>query len=239
MPDDTQTTQQTTDTVDIQKAIQAAVDQAVAGLKNKNAELLGEVKTAKESLRQWEGFDPETVRKIVTQFENDDEQKLIAAGKVNEVIEKRTRDTVTRSQAQVEKETRAREEATKRADDLQAKYHAAVIDNTVAQLVSGLADGALAPVQLFARQWFSIDEDGQVKPTSKAPLWPAAEPLTIDKLKEYLQATNSFYFKQPTGGGTVAGKTGGMQQKKRADMTAQERAKVIHEIGQDAYLSLP
>lgn len=237
MPPDDNTQQP--ESADIQKAIQAEVEKAVGGLKAKNAELLGEVKTAKESLKQWEGFDPEAVRKIVAQFENDDEAKLIAAGKFQEVIDKRTRETVTRSQVQVERETKLREEATQRADDLQAKYHAAVIDNTVAQLVTGLADGALAPVQLFARQWFSIDEDGQVKPTQKAPLWPAAEPLSIDKLKDYLQATSGFYFKQPAGGGTVAGKVGGAQQKKRADMTPVERAKLIHEIGEIEYLRLP
>lgn len=236
---DTAASAATTNTPDIQKVIQDAVEKAVGGLKAKNTELLGEVKAAKEALKRWDGYDPENVRKIVDQFSNDADAQAIREGRFNDVIDRRTKETVTRAQTQMENEARAREEATRRADELQVKYHSAVIGNAVAQLVTGLADGALAPVQLYAQQWFSVLETGEIVPTDKAPLWPKAERLGIDQLKAYLQETNGFYFKQPIGGGAVAGRAGGTPTKTRAAMTPAERAKLISDIGGDAYLALP
>ncbi|MFL4375769.1 hypothetical protein RJ730_16825, partial [Acinetobacter baumannii] len=40
--------------------------------------------------KQFEGIDPEIVKKVFAQIDQDEEAKLIAEGKVNEVIQKRT-----------------------------------------------------------------------------------------------------------------------------------------------------
>lgn len=51
-------------------------------------------KTAKQELqklqKQYEGIDPETVKKLFAQLDQDEDAKLIAEGKISEVIQKRT-----------------------------------------------------------------------------------------------------------------------------------------------------
>ena len=76
---------------------QAEVDELVAGLKAKNSELLGSQKTLKDevstldaALKRFDGIDPEAVSAIIKRFSDDEESKLIAAGKIDEVLDKRT-----------------------------------------------------------------------------------------------------------------------------------------------------
>ena len=70
--------------------IQKLIDQQVAGLKSKNSELLGKVKEYGEKFKQYEGIDPDAVRSILQRFSDDEEAKLIASGKIDEVLTKRT-----------------------------------------------------------------------------------------------------------------------------------------------------
>jgi phage protein len=76
---------------------QAEVDELVAGLKNKNGELLGSQKQLKadlanmqEQLKRFDGIDPEAVHNILKRFSDDEEAKLIAEGKIDEVLNRRT-----------------------------------------------------------------------------------------------------------------------------------------------------
>src|SRR5690242_14032953 len=77
-------------TPELQAIIDARVGEAVSGLKTKNSELLGKLKTAGDQLKTFDGIDPEAVRGILSKFANDEEAGLIAAGKLDEVLDKRT-----------------------------------------------------------------------------------------------------------------------------------------------------
>ncbi|MDM3628264.1 hypothetical protein O9403_18930, partial [Proteus mirabilis] len=75
---------------EITPEIQAIIDQQVSGLKAKNSELLGKLKEQGDNLKRFEGIDPDTVKGMLKRFENDEEAKLIADGKIDEVLNKRT-----------------------------------------------------------------------------------------------------------------------------------------------------
>src|SRR5690606_31926301 len=70
------------------------VDKEVTGLKSKNSELLGLNKTIKTEFEQFkgqfEGLDEEAVKSLLQQARQDEETKLIAEGKIDEVVSRRT-----------------------------------------------------------------------------------------------------------------------------------------------------
>ena len=78
--------------------VKALVDEAVAaaitGLTSNRDTILGEKKILQEKItaqeKLWEGLDPEVVKNLVSRMNNDEETKLIAEGKIDEVIERRT-----------------------------------------------------------------------------------------------------------------------------------------------------
>lgn len=75
---------------DLKPVVQAMIDQAVSGLKTKNGELIAAQKELKTQLTQFEGIDPQAVHAILKRFTDDEEAGLIKAGKIDEVLNRRT-----------------------------------------------------------------------------------------------------------------------------------------------------
>jgi|GEM_PF-3802691 len=98
-------------TPEIQAIIDKQVSNQVAGLKAKNSELLGKLKEQGDSLKRFDGIDPESVKGMMKRFENDEEAKLIADGKIDEVINKRTE----RLRQDVDKRLKAKKELRKQS----------------------------------------------------------------------------------------------------------------------------
>lgn len=71
---------------DLDKAISEAVAKEVAGLKTKNSELLGAQKDLKEKLAKFDGLDPETIKNLMTQFENDEEMKKLLRASIKKSL---------------------------------------------------------------------------------------------------------------------------------------------------------
>src|SRR5690606_22971437 len=69
---------------------QEAINTAVSGLKAKNQELLGTIKTTKSELDQlkgqFDGLDMEAVKGLVQRASQDEETRLLAEGKIDEVF---------------------------------------------------------------------------------------------------------------------------------------------------------
>lgn len=224
--------------VDIQQLIRSAVEQEVGGLKNKNAELLNELKTERERLRAWDGLNPDEVRTLLKQFEQDEDAKAIKDGRINEVIERRTRAAIEKALTDKQSAEQARLKAEEEAKAYRQRYQTSVVANEVASKVAGLAPGALQHVQRTVLDWFTVDDTGVIIPTDKAPIWPKADALRLEGLRDYLLETAPFYFVQAAGGGATKG-TGGVVAKKRSEMTTAERAAFIRTHGASEYQKLP
>lgn len=144
---------------DTQAKIKAAVDEAVAGLKAKNSELLGKLKERDETIKRFDGIDPDAVRDVLKRFANDEEAGLIKAGKIDEVLNKRTE----RMQADFEKRLKealtTAEQATKRAEAFQGR----VLDDAIraAAAKAGIHQHAIEDALFRARSMFALSEDGQ------------------------------------------------------------------------------
>ena len=149
---------ESTNAPDIQAKIDAAVNAAVTGLKAKNGELIATQKQLKESLTRFDGIDPDAVRNILSKFANDEEAGLIAAGKIDEVLTKRTE----RMKAGFEKETQTERAAREAAEARSKKFSKRVLDNSIrAEAASaGLHQFAIEDALYRAATLFALDDEG-------------------------------------------------------------------------------
>ena len=228
-------------TPEIQKLIDDQVSAQVSGLKTKNSELLGKLKESTESLKRFDGIDPEAVRGILQRFSDDEEAKLIAAGKIDEVLDKRTE----RLRADVDKQIKAANDRADKAEAFSNKFRDRVLADSIraAALKVGALPEAADDLILRAKGTFQLNEDGEAVAVDengevlfgkdgKTPLTPAE---WAESLKE--SAPHLFPRGEGTGAGGHKQGTGGVL--KRSEMKSAEKAEYIRKHGQQAYLKLP
>ncbi len=113
----------------------------------------------KEIEARYEGIDPDKVKSMMAKFENDDEAKLIAAGKIDEVVTKRTE----KLRIELQKQVDAAKGETKAAADRAGKFSQRVLDNHIraAAIKAGLHAHAVEDALFRARILFSLDDAGE------------------------------------------------------------------------------
>ena len=72
----------------LEVTIQTKVDDAVAGLKSKNEELLGEKKTIQQKLQDVGDLDVAKARAALEFFDKNEEAQMLRDGKFDELMEK-------------------------------------------------------------------------------------------------------------------------------------------------------
>lgn len=134
-----------------------------AGLKSalqKERELnKANAKALKEVQEQFAGIDPVKVREMMQRLDNDGEAALIAAGKIDEVVSKRTE----KLQKELQKQVDAALASAKASDARAGKFSQRVLDNHIRQAATkaGLHQHAIDDALFRARSMFSLDEDGE------------------------------------------------------------------------------
>ena len=232
-----------TTTPEVQALIDKAVNEQVAGLKAKNSELLGTNKGVKEELdslkNQLGGVDLNAVKELLSKASMDEESRLIAEGKLDEVITKRT----DRLRTDYDSKLAAETERANKAETYANKFRQSVVKGHIIQAAveSGALKEATSDIAFLAQPQFSLDdngnavaldEDGQViiGKDGKTPLTPKEWIETIRESKPYFWpiASGSGAQGSGSGGGT-----------KRGSMTAKDKGDYIRAHGQEAYLKLP
>lgn len=114
---------------------------------------------AKEIEDRYAGIDPVKVKSMMAQFDADGEAALIAAGKIDEVINRRTEKLRTELQKQVD----AAHEKEKLAESKAGKFSQRVLDNHIraAAAKAGIHAVAIEDALFRARSMFSLNEDGE------------------------------------------------------------------------------
>lgn len=199
--------------------IKAAIDQAVstqvAGLKANKDEILEEKRKLKEQYdalqAKWGDLDPEKVQGLIQQFEQSEEAKLIAEGKIEDVLNKRTeamrQDADTRVQAALGKVTDL--EDTIKAKD--AKIAELVIDSKVRDAAGALKcePRAIKDIVLNARMVFGLDENHE--PVARTPDGTlrmgknGKDPLTPAEWLEGERENSPHWWGSNSGGGASGG----------------------------------
>ena len=190
----------------LDEAVARAVAEQTAGLKAKNGEVIGDNKKLKEQLARFDGIDPEQVRAILKNFADGEEAKLIAEGKIDEVLAKRT----DKLKGEHQKQLQGKDEEIGTLSARVQKLSALAVNGALAAAAG--EKGAL-PESMEANV-VALDADGDVVfgKDGKSPL-QAGE--WLDGLKERMPNL----FAQPKGAGAggsgtrhgAAGRLGGTQ----------------------------
>ncbi|MEM9992839.1 MAG: hypothetical protein AAGE79_01695 [Acinetobacter pittii] len=148
---------------EVKAAIQKAVDEQVQGLKTKNSELItknSELKTELGDLKQQlEGVDLGAIKELLTKASMDEETRLIAEGKVEEVIQKRTE----KMREQHDKLLNAEKERADKAEAYANKFKQSVVQSQIVQAALELEalPEATADIAFLAQSKFVLDENGK------------------------------------------------------------------------------
>lgn len=227
-------------TPEIQAIIDARVTESVTGLKTKNSELLGKLKEQGDNLKRYDGIDPDAVKTILQRFSDDEEAKLIAAGKIDEVLDKRTE----RLRADVDKKLKAASDRAEKAESFSKKFSDRVLGDSIrsAALKAGAIPGAVDDIILRAKGVFTLNEEGEAVAVDNegSPLLgkDGKTPLSPVEWAESLKDTAPHLWPQASGTDAGGHKQAGGQPK-RSTMTAAQKADYIRNHGQQAYLKLP
>ena len=229
---------------EIKAAIEKAADASVAGLKTKNAELLGKLKETTGKLTQFEsqfeGVDIDAVKGLLSKAGQDEETKLLTEGKVEEVFNRRTE----RLRGDHTKQIKALTERAEKAESFAAKFQGKVLGDAVrgAALKAGALPEATDDIILRAKGVFSLSAEGEAIAVDEdgSPILgkDGKTPLTPLEWAESLRESAPHLW--PRASGTNApGGGGGQAALKRSEMSATQKRDYQRKHGQTAYLQLP
>ncbi len=216
---------------EVQAIIDAKVHEAVTGLKAKNSELIGKLKETGDKLKTFDGIDPDAVRNVLKRFSDDEEGKLLAAGKIDEVLNKRTERMKADYDKRMAEVQGIAEKATKQAQAFQGR----VLDDSIraAAAKAGIHTHAVEDALFRARTMFTLDENGQAvamgddgKPIlgkdGKTPFAP------LEWLESMKEKAPHWYPATASGGGAGSSAASNAAQNKKApDMSSSEKAAFI------------
>lgn len=195
-----------------------------------------EARQARQALEtRFSGIDPDQVRTLLAKIENDDEGKLIAAGKIEEVVAKRNE----KFRLEMEKKLAQALEQVSAADAKTAKFSQSVLDNHIRAATSkaGLHPHAIDDALLRARSMFVLDENGvaiQLDQTGNPVLGKDGKtPFSpLEWLEGMKESAPHWFPAGSSGGGAGGGSTGAGSVKKMtraafAALSPQDKAKTI------------
>lgn len=202
---------------EVQKAIQDAVARETAGLKANRDEILDEKRRIREEFdgfkKSWEGLDAESVRTLMQRFENDEEAKLLAEGKVDEVIAKRTEAARRDAESRVEAAQKALTERDEALAGANAKIAELTIDAAVRSVAvdAGVHKSSLPDIVGRARTVFGLGDDYEVvaKGPDGSKLYgkDGKSPLSPSEWLESMKREAPHWW-PPSAGGGAGGGTG-------------------------------
>lgn len=217
---------------EIKAAIQAAVVEAVKGLKDKNAELIKDKKELKDELgslkSKVDGLDLDAIKVLLDKSNQDEESKLIAEGKIEEVIQKRTE----KMREEHEKLLKAEKERADKAETYANKFRQSVIQGQIVQAAveMGALSEATADIAFLAQSQFSLDENGKavaIDANGEVVIGKdGSNPVTPKEWVEGLRENKPYFWPKANGSGSPGS---GTSIKKWSDYTEVERAALARE----------
>ena len=209
------------------KGLKSALDKEKAAAVG-NEQATREAKAAKEELEtlraKYAGLDPVKAKEFMAKFENDEEAQLIAAGKIHDVIAKRTeKERMEWKRQQDEKDT---EIATAKA--MAESYKDRVLENAImaAAVKAGLNKQGIRDSMFLAKTVFTLDENGkEVQRNADGSIVIGRDgktPFNADEWYESQRPESPNWYNVSSSGSSPTGKPGvaGGKQMKRASFDA-------------------
>lgn len=204
-----------------------------------------------ETIDKYKDIDPEKARTAQKKLQELEDRQLLDAGKVDEVVAKRTermqknhQEQIQEFQKQISERDGELTRARSRLANLQVESAITTVLTSKAGKDLGVIPQAIPDIVRRALDVYRLeDKTGQIVPYrldgsimyGKDP----AKPMPIDEWLSGLKPDCPHYF-APSGGAGGGNDSGaGIPRKKRSEMTDDEKAQFIGKFGQDAYLNLP
>lgn len=208
----TNTTESTQTSIDlnnpeIKQIIDQQIASAISGLKSKNDELIAEKRKLQEQYADFKEFDKDTLKNYITRLKSDEEARLIAEGKVDEVINRRTERMRESYQTQIVENQNQAKEWQKRYSELESAFNNTRIDAAIrdAALAANVIPSAIDDIIVRGRQAFQI-ADGKI--ISKDPYTndirigsDGKSPYNANDFMADLKKAAPHFWPQTTGGG--------------------------------------
>jgi hypothetical protein len=145
-------------------ALKESIEKETKALKDKNEEILGEKKKLQDQLKKFDGMDFDAVKKLQERMEKDEELRLLAEGRSDEVFNKRFERIRNDYDSQLEKTTKERDEARLAAETAtaQAQRNVAEVHLRREAEKAGVVGTAIDDVVRRGLDLFGIEEDGSL-----------------------------------------------------------------------------
>lgn len=188
-----------TNSEEFKSAVKAAAEAQVAGLKTKNEEILSKLDEAKKTLSKFEGIDPVKMKSMMEHLDNSEEARLIAEGKIDDVIQKRADKIQNQFNDQILELTNTSESLKGENQSLKSEIQQMIVGNELrrAAIKAGVLPEALDDVLLRGNGVFQIDEHREVVARDRDGNLVKMEDgklLNADRFVESLRKTNPYYW---------------------------------------------
>lgn len=202
------------DTPEVKAFLEKAVKEATSGLAANKDEILAEKKALQEQFasmqEQWKGLDPQAVRTIMNRLENDEEAKLLAEGKTDEVFERRTE----RLKADHAKQLAAFEAKIAELETSAAtsadRVKRLTVEGGIRQAAAALnvVPSAFEDALARAMSVFNVDDEGKLHAadTDGGTIYGKdGKPISPSEWLESMKEKAPHWFPAPSGGGAGGG----------------------------------
>lgn len=202
----------------------AGLKTALQRERDANKDAKNKLKEAEQFAKQFDGLDVDAVKALLTKAGQDEETRLIAEGKIDQVLEKRTERLRTDTAKQLDAANARAAAAEDRANRFDQKVLADSIRS--AALKTGALPEATEDIILRARSTFKLNENGDaVAYDGNEPIYgkDGKTPLTLAEWAESLKETAPHLWPRPTGGGPMGDKGARHTSKGNIGGTKEER----------------
>lgn len=184
---------------EFKSAVKAAADAQVSGLKTKNDEILSKLDEAKKTLSKFEGIDPIKMKSMMEHLDNSEEARLIAEGKIDDVIQKRADKIQNQFNDQILELTTSAESLKGENQSLKSEIQKMIVGDELRRsaIKAGVLPEALDDVLLRGNGVFQIDENREVVSRDRDGNLVKLEDgklLNVDRFVESLRKTNPYYW---------------------------------------------
>jgi len=200
-------------TVNLINKAKADQEESEKGLKAKRDELLNEKKALQETVKLFDGIDPEAAKEALEFHEKNKDAEFLKDGTIEDLIEKKTSTLKSDHEAVLTELNRKFEEASSKGTLYQNLYESKVIDDGIRAeaIKAGIRAEAIDDVLMRGRGVFSLDDKKQIEARdSEGKLAKTKDDkvLTTKNWIEGLKETSPHYWPNSESAGALGGEGG-------------------------------
>lgn len=146
---------------EVSTTLRSEFDKEVEGLKTNNSKLIEEKRKVQETLKNFDGLDPQAAKEALAFINENEQAQLLKEGKLDEVVERRVQELKDSLEGEVQTLTKEKSEVLETAKKYQTMYSSKMVDDSLREAASkaGILPQAIDDVLNKGRGVFGLGED--------------------------------------------------------------------------------